>query len=60
AADGTGDGLATTWPADGRPVPPGIAIDHVLADRRVAIRSFATHDLPRSDHRAVSAVLTLP
>lgn len=60
AADARGEGLAPTWPADGRVLPPGIAIDHVVADRRVAIRAFATHDLPRSDHRAVSAVLTLP
>jgi endonuclease/exonuclease/phosphatase family metal-dependent hydrolase len=59
AADVRGEGLAPTWPADGRALP-GVAIDHVMADRRVAIRAFATHDLPRSDHRAVSAVLTLP
>jgi endonuclease/exonuclease/phosphatase family metal-dependent hydrolase len=60
AADVRGEGLTPTWPADGRAFPPGIAIDHVVADRRVAIRDFAVHDLPRSDHRAVSAVLTLP
>jgi endonuclease/exonuclease/phosphatase family metal-dependent hydrolase len=60
AADVRGQGLAPTWPADGRALPPGIAIDHVVADRRVAIHEFAIHELPRSDHRAVSAVLTLP
>jgi endonuclease/exonuclease/phosphatase family metal-dependent hydrolase len=43
AADVVGAGLRPTWP-DGRSRPP-IAIDHVLADRRLAVRRFAVHDL---------------
>jgi endonuclease/exonuclease/phosphatase family metal-dependent hydrolase len=59
AADATGEGFRTTWPA-GRRFPPEIAIDHVLADRRIAARSLSVHLVPRSDHRAVIAVLELP
>jgi endonuclease/exonuclease/phosphatase family metal-dependent hydrolase len=59
AADATGDGLRTTWPA-GRRFPPEITIDHVLADRRIAPRDVTVHLVPRSDHRAVVAVLELP
>jgi endonuclease/exonuclease/phosphatase (EEP) superfamily protein YafD len=58
AADATGNGLVATWPE--RLTRPGITIDHVLADERVAITDYAVHELPGSDHRAVSAVLRLP
>jgi endonuclease/exonuclease/phosphatase (EEP) superfamily protein YafD len=58
AADATGKGLAATWPE--RLARPGVTIDHVVADERVAITDYAVHDLPGSDHRAVSAVLRLP
>ncbi|GAA3219348.1 endonuclease/exonuclease/phosphatase family protein [Actinocorallia longicatena] len=54
-----GEGLAATWPATGHRLP-GIVIDHVYADRRVAILGYSVHDLPRSDHRAVFAELRLP
>lgn len=60
AAAATGNGLAGTWgPYDGAPIPP-VAIDHVLADRRIAVVSSAVYGLPGSDHRAVLAVLRLP
>ncbi|PWR17131.1 endonuclease [Micromonospora sicca] len=60
AADQAGAGLAGTWgPYDGDPIPP-VAIDHVLADRRIAVRSVTVHALPGSDHRAVLAELRLP
>ncbi|MEV0427245.1 endonuclease/exonuclease/phosphatase family protein [Micromonospora sp. NPDC050495] len=60
AADQVGAGLAGTWgPYDGDPIPP-VTIDHVLADRRIAVRSVDTHRLPGSDHRAVLAELRLP
>ncbi|WP_320065138.1 endonuclease/exonuclease/phosphatase family protein [Micromonospora sp. RTGN7] len=60
AADAAGDGLTGTWgPYDGDPIPP-VTIDHVLVDRRVAVRSVAVRPVPGSDHRAVLAELRLP
>ncbi|WP_407940461.1 endonuclease/exonuclease/phosphatase family protein [Micromonospora auratinigra] len=60
AADATGRGLVGTWgPYDGDPIPP-VTIDHVLADRRIAVRAVSVHPLPGSDHRAVLAELRLP
>ena len=60
AADATGAGLVGTWgPYDGDPIPP-VALDHVLADRRIGVRQVAVHDLPGSDHRPVYAELVLP
>ncbi len=61
AADVAGKGLEPTWPTMGhRFLPPVLAIDHVLADRRLGIASFEVLDLPGSDHRAVVAELVLP
>jgi endonuclease/exonuclease/phosphatase (EEP) superfamily protein YafD len=60
AADADGAGLVGTWgPYNGRPLPP-VAIDHVLADRRIGVRDVQVHDVPRSDHRAVLAYLVVP
>lgn len=60
AADAVGAGLTGTWgPYDGDPIPP-VAIDHVLVDRRIAVRAVTVHPLPGSDHRAVFAELRLP
>ncbi|GAB7050525.1 endonuclease/exonuclease/phosphatase family protein [Catenuloplanes indicus] len=60
AAAARGLGLVGTWgPYNGMLVPP-VALDHVLADRRIAVDGFAVHELPGSDHHAVSATLTLP
>ncbi|WP_200211981.1 endonuclease/exonuclease/phosphatase family protein [Micromonospora coerulea] len=60
AADRAGAGLAGTWgPYDGDRIPP-VTIDHVLVDRRIAVRSVTVHRLPGSDHRAVLAELRLP
>ncbi len=58
AADLVGAGVATTWPYD--TLFPRVALDHVLADRRVGVRRFAVYPVPRSDHRAVVAELVLP
>jgi endonuclease/exonuclease/phosphatase (EEP) superfamily protein YafD len=58
AGDATGEGLRFTWPE--RLQRPGVTIDHVLADERIAITGYDVHELPNSDHRAVSAVLRLP
>ena len=59
AGDVTGKGLEPTWPAHWG-FPPYVTIDHVLADSRLGIASYAVEDLPGSDHNAVSAELTLP
>ncbi|MFC4589611.1 endonuclease/exonuclease/phosphatase family protein [Sphaerisporangium corydalis] len=60
AADATGQGLSPTWPAKGwRPIP-GVTLDHVLADPRVAVRAYSTHLVPGTDHRPLFAHLVLP
>ena len=58
AADATGSGLKPTWPVGKR--PPGITIDHVLVDRRIAVRSYGVHEVRGSDHRAIVAELRVP
>jgi endonuclease/exonuclease/phosphatase (EEP) superfamily protein YafD len=55
AADRTGQGLVSTF----RPWPP-ITIDHVLADKRCAVRRVKVYFQPASDHRALLAELRLP
>jgi endonuclease/exonuclease/phosphatase family metal-dependent hydrolase len=55
AADATGNGLTPTF----RPWPP-ITIDHVLADRRIAVERTKVYYQPASDHRALFAELRLP
>ncbi|MEV3978278.1 endonuclease/exonuclease/phosphatase family protein [Nonomuraea sp. NPDC049758] len=61
AADVTGKGLSMTWPYYEQPrLFPKVAIDHVLADRRIAVRSFQTLRVPRTDHRATLTELVLP
>ncbi|WP_169948811.1 endonuclease/exonuclease/phosphatase family protein [Microbispora sp. H11081] len=59
AADATGDGLTSTWPA-GRRHPPLITIDHVLYDRRASAVRTGVHAVPGSDHLALFAELRLP
>jgi endonuclease/exonuclease/phosphatase (EEP) superfamily protein YafD len=59
AADAVGKGLTPTWPQE-RSIPPSVTIDHVLVDERVRVEDAHIHDLPGSDHRAVSAELVLP
>jgi endonuclease/exonuclease/phosphatase family metal-dependent hydrolase len=60
AADATGKGLIGTWgPYDGDPIPP-VTIDHVLVDERIGVREVSVHPIPRSDHRAIIAGLTVP
>ncbi|MFB9234223.1 endonuclease/exonuclease/phosphatase family protein [Plantactinospora siamensis] len=60
AADRAGAGWRGTWgPYDGDPIPP-VTIDHVLVDRRIAVRAVAVRPLAGSDHRAVLADLALP
>ncbi|HWM12442.1 MAG TPA: endonuclease/exonuclease/phosphatase family protein [Solirubrobacteraceae bacterium] len=59
AAAEVGAGLRATWP-HGRRLPPPVAIDHVLADRRCGVRAFSVHPIPGTDHRAVVAEVVLP
>jgi len=60
SADADGAGLIGTWgPYSGNPLPP-VTIDHVLVDRRIGVRDVQVHGVPRSDHRAVYASLTVP
>ncbi len=58
AADATGTGLQTTWPARGR--GPSVAIDHVLVPSAVGVRRVHVREVAGSDHRAVIAELVLP
>jgi len=51
-ADATGNGL--------RPTYKGIQIDRLLVDRRARVTALAFHDLPRSDHDALTATVSLP
>jgi endonuclease/exonuclease/phosphatase (EEP) superfamily protein YafD len=56
-----GDGMVTTWPYDGRLIPPvPITLDHMLADPRIGAVTFGAHKVPGTDHRAIYATLTLP
>ena len=59
AGEVTGEGLKPTWHAD-RVNPPPVTIDHVLADKRIGIGDYEVHDLPGSDHEALSATLFVP
>lgn len=60
AGAATGKGLEPTWPS--RQVFPWglMAIDHVLADRRLGVAEYGVDGLPGSDHRAIHAQLVLP
>ncbi|WP_344886373.1 endonuclease/exonuclease/phosphatase family protein [Nonomuraea antimicrobica] len=61
AADVMGLGLRATWPQAGSGTRlPGVAIDHVLADSRMAVRGFEVLSLKGTDHRPVFADLRLP
>jgi endonuclease/exonuclease/phosphatase (EEP) superfamily protein YafD len=59
AADAVGKGFVWTWPALRRRALP-LTIDHVLVDERVEVEKVTVVRVPRSDHRAVIAVLRLP
>ena len=60
AAEQAGSGLRTTWSTDASPLPPTVAIDHVLADRRVRVASARVVTIPGTDHHGVLAELVLP
>ena len=58
AGEVVGEGLTPTWKA-GSVIPPPVTIDHVLVDERMGISEYEVHDLPGSDHEALSATLFL-
>lgn len=61
AADSTGSGWTGTWgPYARHPFIPPVAVDHVLVDRDIAVRSLDAFGIPHTDHRAVLAVLVIP
>jgi endonuclease/exonuclease/phosphatase (EEP) superfamily protein YafD len=59
AAERVGNGLVGTWP---RRFPRwlGPQIDHVVVTGEIVPETFAVHDIPGSDHRAVVTRLRLP
>ncbi len=61
AAAEVGKGLTGTWPYYGRRslVTPRITLDHVLLPAGVGVRDFRAVTIPRTDHRAVVASLTI-
>lgn len=60
AADVAGVGLTMSWPYDEKWYVPKVALDHILADRRVGIGTVSVHGIPGGDHRAIFAELVLP
>lgn len=56
AGDETGNGLKWTWDVtrNGR-----LVIDHVLVSPRIAVSNYVVHDIPGSDHNAVTVTLRL-
>jgi endonuclease/exonuclease/phosphatase (EEP) superfamily protein YafD len=58
AADVAGEGLTMTWPYD--KLFPRVALDHVLADRRVGVRQVRVYPIVGSDHRSLFTELVLP
>jgi endonuclease/exonuclease/phosphatase family metal-dependent hydrolase len=58
AAQQTGNALVPTWGLPGKGAL--FALDHVLVNRGCAVRAFAVHTVPRSDHCAVYAEIQLP
>ncbi|MFC4081345.1 endonuclease/exonuclease/phosphatase family protein [Amycolatopsis samaneae] len=56
AAEQRGDALTPTW----HTAAPLVALDHVVVDRRAAVRDFRVFKVPGSDHRAVYAEIQLP
>jgi endonuclease/exonuclease/phosphatase (EEP) superfamily protein YafD len=60
AGEQAGTGLRMTFPTDASPLPELVAIDHVLADRRIRVVSVRTVPIEGSDHRGVLADLVLP
>ncbi|MBI2711055.1 MAG: endonuclease/exonuclease/phosphatase family protein [Actinobacteria bacterium] len=50
---------APTWPADRRPLPPLLALDHVVVTPDVQVLGVRTLAVPGTDHRALDVRLRL-
>jgi endonuclease/exonuclease/phosphatase family metal-dependent hydrolase len=59
-ADAAGKGLVGTWGPYGDKMLPPVTIDHVLVDKRIGVRGASVHRIPKSDHRAIIAEITVP
>jgi endonuclease/exonuclease/phosphatase (EEP) superfamily protein YafD len=63
AAEVVGEGLTPTWSSPRVPLLPigvPIAIDHLIVDERIRVGDVGVHDLPGSDHDAVTGRLFVP
>ncbi len=59
AGEAVGRGLVSTWPSKLKwPLP--VTIDHILAERGIAVAEYDVEKINGSDHRAVYAELILP
>jgi endonuclease/exonuclease/phosphatase family metal-dependent hydrolase len=61
AAAEAGEGFTPTWPFYGGRslITPRIALDHVLVPPGVGVRDFRVVTVPRTDHRAIIAMLSV-
>jgi predicted extracellular nuclease len=59
AAAQLGDGLTTTWPYDGTPLPR-VTLDHALVDPRIGVSAYQVSRVPNTDHRSIFVTLTIP
>lgn len=59
AGDTIGLGLVSTWPSTLK-LPLPVTLDHVLAEKGIAITGYDVEAIDDSDHRAVFADLVLP
>lgn len=56
AAQATGRSLWPAWP-EGSPLPPFVALDHVVVNDHLEVGQFTTVVVPGTDHAAVVAEL---
>lgn len=59
AADVTGEGLVSTWPAGIEWKLP-VTLDHVLAEKGISFGEYDVEKIDGTDHRAVFAELIMP
>jgi endonuclease/exonuclease/phosphatase family metal-dependent hydrolase len=57
SATAAGAGLEPTWPSDQAPLPPLVALDHVLTKDTPTATNVTVVHIPNTDHRAVIASL---
>lgn len=59
SATSAGAGFVRTWPTQGYPIGPIVAIDHILTRQVPQANKVVVVDLPGSDHRGVIARISL-